>query len=559
MINSNSMLSKDFILLLKYGLDSINPGKLIRNAFRIEKNDSSLAESLLIQNYVSCSSDNCQEKKFDLNKSVYVCAFGKAALGMSLEIEKLIGSSHLVKGIAILPFNDAKAYIQRDSNETNEIYPSANSKIKYFYGAKNNLPDKASISATKKVYEMCKSLKKDDILLTLISGGGSALLTLPSNFNSECINEDFNFDLKLKTIKSIVQAGANINELNTVRSCLSEVKGGKLAALAHPAQVISLVISDVIDDPLDIIASGPTIIKAGNKAIKALEIIQKYKIEDSIPKEVLFYLVKLSKMPFSDAAISDYNVYNYLIGSNRFATQAIYDKLSSNELDYDFKLVLTNSLCGEAKIIGSLFAILSHVLLDNKEFSNVDEITRNAFNLLDLVDCDLFKLILEQSTEKCGLFKQFLDKIVKNNFELVNNKKGAKKICLISGGETTVNLMDNKIESQSSKGGRNMEMTLAFEFVFNKLAESKIKNKNFSILFSSLGSDGIDGPTDAAGAFYELDSTKKLETSDSQLVESYLSKHDSYNYYLKQNRLVMTGPTGTNVSDLQVLLINFDH
>ena len=194
MINSNTMLSKDFILLLKYGLDSINPGKLIRNAFRIEKSESSLTESLFIQNSVSCSSDDCQGKKFDLNKSVYVCAFGKAALGMSLEIEKLIGSSHLVKGIAILPFNDAKAYIQRDSNETNEICPSANSKIKYFYGAKNNLPDKSSISATKNVYEMCKSLKKDDILLTLISGGGSALLTLPSNFNSECINEDINFD-----------------------------------------------------------------------------------------------------------------------------------------------------------------------------------------------------------------------------------------------------------------------------------------------------------------------------------------------------------------------------
>lgn len=123
-----------------------------------------------------------------------------------MAIEKLLGKRHVARGIAILPFNDAKAYLRQ--KEHNRIFPVANSKIDYFYGAKNNLPDMDSCKAAFEAREMCKSLKETDILLTLISGGGSALLSLPSDISLSGVEiHEKNLELKQATIKALVTAG----------------------------------------------------------------------------------------------------------------------------------------------------------------------------------------------------------------------------------------------------------------------------------------------------------------------------------------------------------------
>lgn len=199
---------------------------------------------------------------------------------MSLQIEELLGQ-HLVEGIAIVPFSEAKTYFDTNNDElfknNRQIIPKQGLKMKYFYGAANNLPDGDSVNATKQIYALCDRLTKNDVLLALISGGGSALLALPVDYHNPNIHNEENLETKLDTIKALVKSGATINQLNTVRSCLSAVKGGRLALKALPARVISLEISDVIDDPLEIISSAPTCIELAmhkqDQAKKALEIV----------------------------------------------------------------------------------------------------------------------------------------------------------------------------------------------------------------------------------------------------------------------------------------------
>ncbi len=149
--------------------------------------------------------------------------------------------------------------------------------------------------------------------------------------------------------------------------------------------------------------------------------------------------------------------------------------------------------------------------------------------------------------------KEFLEEILKNNFRHKFKFEKGKRICLITGGETIVSGGEiNLMTSSSSKGGRCQEMTLAFEYTINLI--NKIGALDLSeLLFSSFGSDGIDGPTDAAGAFSLLNNKNR----DSEIMEQFLKRHDSYNYFLKEERLIKTGSTGTNVSDIQILLVEF--
>lgn len=562
-MNSSNLLAKEFSILFKSAIDSINPGKLIRNKLVIEKNNDS--DYLHISNEYLFPNQTIKNDKFKLNKNVYVAAFGKAALSMTLEIENLIGDSHLVKGIAILPFNDAKKYLidskMNQYNELCQIFPSSsNSKIEYYYGAKNNFPDINSFSATKKIIELCDKLTEEDILLTLISGGGSALLTCPAQLNQNFSNE-INLKFKLQTIKELVNAGANINELNTVRSCLSNVKGGKLAQKASKSQVISIVISDVIDDPLEIIASGPTCISLlrSNKvqSSKSLEILEKYNIVDRVPIEITDYLRKLKLENNEDENIINFNVNNYLIGNNKSATKAILESSTENKFNYDLKTILANDISGEARLVGLSYAFLAYILL-------VHDLNKdNTKNIINFIQEEIHdpNLNLSQFVSKKDilfsqdLIKRLLIETIKDKI-LPNFDKKHFKICLISGGETTVNFNNSTYEN--SLGGRNQEMTIAFELTFRKIFQNKLKSQrqsNFDLLFSSFGSDGIDGPTDAAGGYFLFNSNESTDQNFQEIV-NHLNDHNSYNYLKKYNRLIEIGSTGTNVSDLQVLLIN---
>ncbi len=333
--------------------------------------------------------------------------------GMSSTIEKLIGSNNIVTGVAIVPYNDAQKFFSTRKDE-NQIFPVENSQIQYYYGGENNLPDLNSCKATLKAYEMCAGLTENDLLLTLISGGGSALFALPVDIGAS-LQESLN--IKLNTIKALVNAGATINELNIVRSCLSKVKAGQLSKLACPAQVVSLVISDVIGDPLEIIASGPTCTSLidSDKAQRSLGVINKYNLSEKLPKEIMklmdsktprdnvevimkkLYLKKstILILIYFTKAPNVYKSLNYLIGSNKKATNGILSEIVAKGLDYSFSVVLSNSVAGEAKTIGLLFAYLVWIISKNKSIIKNFDYSDKA--LVDHCICDI-----EQSMKEMG-------------------------------------------------------------------------------------------------------------------------------------------------------------
>jgi glycerate-2-kinase len=311
-------------------------------------------------------------------------------------------------------------------------------------------------------------------VVSLISGGGSALLVAPCN--------GITLSEKQRVTELLLKAGANINELNTIRKHISGVKGGRLAELAFPAKTLSLILSDVIGDRLDVISSGPT---SPDKTTyqDALGVISKYNLTDRVPQKILSLLKdgvqgNLPETPKEGNPIFE-KVENIIVGSNRMATDAA--RIKASELGFDASVISTE-IQGEAKEVGSIFA------------KKAIEIRRSNVR---------------------------------------------KPICLIAGGETTVTVKGN------GTGGRNMEMALSFALEIDGID---------GITFLSAGSDGTDGPTDAAGAFAD-GQTVKMAKAKGLAPEVYLKNNDSYNLFDKINGLFITGPTGTNVMDIQIILI----
>ncbi|NWQ82022.1 GLCTK kinase, partial [Columbina picui] len=226
-----------------------------------------------------------------------------------------------------------------------EMLLKPHSKIQVIEGAKNNLPDREALKGAVAIQELAEGLTADDLLLVLISGrGGSALLPAPI--------PPILLEEKEKLTKTLASRGAAIQELNIVRKTLSLLKGGGLARLAYPAQVVSLILSDVIGDPLDIIASGPTAASSHNIQ-DCLQILTKYNLLHSLPKSVETVLSHSSTKP---TAPEDYShVYNIIIGSNALALDEA--KRRAEGLGYA-TLILSAAICGEVGHIAALYCQL---------------------------------------------------------------------------------------------------------------------------------------------------------------------------------------------------------
>lgn len=388
---------------------------------------------------------------------LYVVAFGKAAFGMCRAVEEELGD-FITEGMAITKYGHGGKL----------------DKIKIFE-ASHPLPDQNGLEASNRLIDLLKSANEKTFILCLISGGGSSLLVSP--------DEHITLEDKQKTTDLLLKAGAEINDLNCVRKHLSRVKGGRLAEIAASASVVALILSDVIGDPLDVIASGPT--SPDPTSFKeALDIIEKHNIKDVTPPAVLNLLsagnigmVEETPNPESEIFM---RVKNCIIGNNRIALDAA--KRRAEELGFD-TVMRSSTVTGEAREVG---------------------------------------------LEMAGFAME------------VSRGKGPKTLCYISGGETTVSVRGK------GKGGRNMELALAFA--------EKIKGED-GITLLSAGTDGTDGPTDAAGAIVD-GSTVPDVAADGFDAGEYLEENDSYTYFKKAGGLLITGPTGTNVMDIQILLID---
>lgn len=381
-------------------------------------------------------------------------------------------------------------------------------KIKVIEGASQNIPDENSLRAAIEIKTKALSLTNDDILLVLITGGGSALLSLPI--------APITLEEKSMLIKQLSRAGATINELNTVRIAISQVKGGKLAAMAKNAHhIISLIISDVINDPLDLIASGPTVARQ-TPSTSPLEILEKFNLLDTLPHSIL-NVIRKNEENQDIPPINNSDVF--LIGNNRVAIEAAMDEARSFNL---FPVFLSRQVQGNVVDVSQAFFELAVAV---KHFSSSDE----------------FRMRVTGIAKTLSAQSNFINDLV----AALEATNGAG-VCIISGGETTVTV------SGDGRGGRNQELALRFTQLCLEANTSSLND----LLFLSAGTDGIDGNNEAAGA---LGGSRILPKSiDSATIQDYILRNDSFTCYrnLFNDRYQITiGHTGTNVMDLMILLI----
>ncbi|KAG8239196.1 hypothetical protein J437_LFUL018837 [Ladona fulva] len=485
------------------GVQSALPNKLVKKCVKREGNILTVAG-----------------KQYTLKKNCYVVGFGKAVLAMTSELERILGD-HLIGGTISIPEG-----IFTSLSACREVILHPQSVVNIYEGAKNNLPDENAEEAAASIKTLVQELDSSAILFVTVSGGGSALLPSPV--------PPLTLEDKLEVTKLLSKAGATINELNSVRKSLSVLKGGGLARLAYPAQVISLILSDVVDDPLDSIASGPTVVNT-DTCQTTVNILKKYSLEEKIPWKVWEYVKKNSeiKSPTDDIPITNgqySHVQNCLIGNNYSAIQNVARRAGDEGYH---AVILSSTVEGNVRELAKLYALFSLEVCryfggETTEESLVKTM-KNTCKALNIPMRDLLGM---------------------NEFNIPNN---CRQLVLVSGGEATVEVKGTGV------GGRNQELALAFAYEFHQLINKCSHCQDCDILFLSGGSDGMDGPTRYAGAIsYPQQMT--MARNRGMDVLSYLDNNDSTNFFLNLNNgedLLITGHTGTNVMDVHMLIVNY--
>lgn len=337
------------------------------------------------------------------------------------------------------------------------------------------VPDQAGLQAAQEIASLLEQATTDDTVICLVSGGGSALLTLPADGLTLA-------DLQATT-SALLAAGGTINEVNTIRKHLSAIKGGQLTRWAAPARVYTMILSDVVGDPLEVIASGPTV-PDPTTFVDVWAIIEQYNLSDKLPEAVVKRLQAglagdIADTPKPGEAMFE-GVVNAFIGSNRIAAQAAVSAAQAAGFETH---LLSTFVEGEAREVARVVAGLAKGLARDE-----------------------------------------------GNFN--------RPACLIFGGETTVTLKGD------GKGGRNQEMALAAAIALAGWSD---------ILVVCLGTDGTDGPTDAAGAIADGTTVARAEVLGLDALD-YLGRNDSYHFFKALDDLILTGPTNTNVNDLTIIL-----
>ncbi len=389
---------------------------------------------------------------------VVVVGGGKASSPMARALEDLLGR-RITTGIVNVKAGFAEAL---DKIELVE--------------AEHPVPGEAGVAGTRRIIEKLSEAGARDLIFSVISGGGSALLPSPAG--------NITLEEKQAVTRRLLECGAVIDEINAVRKHISTSKGGQMARAAYPATIVNLMLSDVVGDKLDVIASGP-FTPDGSTFDDVLRIFEKYNLRD-IPAAVVEYIQagaggSVPETPKAGDPVFQ-KVHNIVVGSNILACRAAADK--ARALGYH-ALILSSMIEGETRDVA-----LVHT----------------------------------------GIAKEIL----------ASGLPVKRPACIISGGETTVTIKGPGL------GGRNMEFGLAAAIHLEEIAGPVV-------LFSG-GTDGNDGPTDAAGAFADPSTVGRGREAGIEAAE-YLAGNDSYHFFEKTGDLLITGPTRTNVMDIRLVLV----
>lgn len=442
-MNPESTLRRDALRIFRASLAAADPAKAIARSVTLS------GSSLKV------GSKSYRLDQFD---RIVVLGAGKASAAMAKALERILGS-RISAGLVNTKYGHLEKLKRIELNECG-----------------HPVPDQAGIGGAARIAALASACGPRDLVFCLISGGGSALTPLPA--------AGITLEQKQAVTKLLLACGATIHEINAVRKHISGIKGGQLARLAAPATVVSLMLSDVIGDSLDVIGSGPTAPDPSTFA-SAWAVIEKYGIAAKIPAPVAARMQAGMRGEIEDTPkagdVCFKKTQNLIVGSNRLAVDAA--ALKARELGYR-PVVLSTFIEGETKDVAAMHAAIA------REAS-------------------------------------------------VSGRPAKPPVCLISGGETTVTIRGEGL------GGRNQEFALAAAIALDGLGR---------VVAFSGGTDGTDGPTDAAGAIADGLTVQRARLRGLNPAAA-LAANDSYHFFEELGDLVKTGPTGTNVMDVRLMLV----
>jgi len=440
-------LRGDAITVLEAALNSVDPYKAVLNNLKI------VDGKLRVGNF---------EASLDDLRKIVVIGGGKAGGAMAEAVESVLGDRVSGGCVNVLQGTEFRYNLK---------------KIR-LQGASHPIPNNDGVRGVAEMLMLISSMREKDLVICLISGGGSALMPYPA--------EGISLEDKQDVTSRLLMKGATIDDLNAVRKHLSAIKGGQLARRCYPTRVVSLILSDVVGDPLDTIASGPT--SPDTTTFRnAVDVLKKYKLWDDICSQVrerLEYGVKkvIVETPKPGDEIFNH-VTNIIVGNNSIAAESAAE--AAEALGYN-SLIVSTMVEGEAAEVGTVLA---------------------------------------------GIARELAAK----------GRPLKPPAAVIVGGETTVNVRGSGI------GGRNQELALSLARRITGL----------KAVAASLATDGIDGPTEASGAIVDGETSTKASKAGLS-IEKFLAENDSHSFFKKIGDTIVTGPTGTNVNDLVLIITSED-
>jgi glycerate 2-kinase len=450
-------LVNDAIRIWQSGVEAVTPKSLMQRKVQLDRN------WLIID-------EHCEIDLRSIGRLIIVGA-GKASAAMANEfvthvckavpdaIPKLSGWINAPAGSFVKSMTDVHLHAARPEG--------------------SNMPTLQAIEGTQRILELVSSATAEDVVLCMISGGGSALLVSPQP--GLCLED------KLAVAQCVAAAGGNIVQLNTIRRCISQVKGGGLARACKAGRLVSLVISDVLGDPLEMIASGPTVVSGQPDCAQALQILKQLGLEQHPRLQ---------------------NVKQWL------ARKALSPRLQQEYVGPKLENIILGNLADAVDAAGVRAVKLG------------------------------YRYVMQIAREPEGDVAELARDVAANLKQLQSQ---TQIDCWISGGEPTVKLPDSNV----GKGGRNQQLALSvLEILTGQVPETSASTE---LVFLSAGTDGEDGPTEAAGAWFDSNSME-LATHLGLDPRDYLQRADAYHFFEKLGGLFVTGPTGTNVCDLRVAL-----
>jgi hydroxypyruvate reductase len=449
MAKSAAELRADAERIWRAGVAGVMPDLLVREHVQIEENWLVVGDEAIDLNQI---------------ERIAIVGGGKAAGAMAASLESVLGQKRLQE-------KDVVGWVNVPADC---IVPTSRVQLHAARPAGVNEPRAEGVEGTQRILEIVASLGPADLCFCVLTGGGSALLPAPV--------AGVSLDDKIRVTQLLSAAGANIEQLNTVRRILSRVKGGGLARACRAGRLVSLIISDVLGDPLEAIASGPTVISKRTRPADALAVLDELELSDEPDiNRVVHYLREQSREELRQPAATT-NVTDLILGNNATAVDAA--GVVAERLGYSHAMISATRSEGAAEGVGRHLAEMA-----------------------------------------------------------VRMRREPGPDCLISGGEPTVELANENVRG---KGGRNQQLALA--------ALKTLDDWEGVVLLSG-GTDGEDGPTDAAGAFVTADIVREARRQGLD-PRDFLARNDAYHFFERTGGLFVTGPTQTNVCDLRVIVVD---